>query len=143
MNPETRPAGWLFKTEPTTYSWDDLVKAKTATWDGVRNPQALANLRKARKDDPVFIYHTGDEKSVIGIARITREAYPDPKEKDSRLLVVDLEAVKPLPRRVTLSAVKVRLDLGTFPLVRLPRLSVMPVTESEWKTILEMAGTRE
>lgn len=135
-----KTSGWLFKTEPTAYSWQDLEKSGGATWDGVKNPQALANLRLAKKGDPVFIYHTGDEKAVIGIARVTREAYPDPKSKDLKLVVVDLEPVRKLGKTVTLAQVKARPDLAAFPLARLPRLSVMPVSESEWKAVLDMAG---
>ena len=140
MSAEAGRKGWLFKTEPLSYSWDDLERAGKATWDGVANPQALSNLKQAKTGDPVFIYHTGSEKSVVGLARIVREAYPDPRSKDPRMVVVDIEPVKRLPKAVPLSAVKLRPDLASFPLVRLPRLSVMPVTDSEWTAILEMAG---
>lgn len=137
------PAGsWLFKTEPSTYSWDDLESSGGTTWDGVANNQALSYLKQAKKGDRVLVYHTGDEKSVIGVARVTRDAYPDPKAGEPRLVVVDLAPEKKLPRPVTLKSLKARPELAAFPLVRLPRLSVMPVSEEEWQLILEMAGAK-
>jgi predicted RNA-binding protein with PUA-like domain len=139
MAPQT---GWLFKTEPATYSYEDLETSGGTTWDGVANNQALGFLKQVKKGDRVLVYHTGDEKSVVGLARVTREAYPDPKGGEARLVVVDLAPEGKLPRPVTLKSLKARPELATFPLVRLPRLSVMPVTASEWKLVMEMAGAK-
>ena len=133
-------AFWLLKTEPSSYSWHDLVKQGKAVWDGVKNPYALNNLKAMKPGDTAFIYHTGDEKAVIGIAKILSEAYPDPRAKDPKLVVVDLEPVKPLPNRVTLAAVKADKFFSDFQLVRVPRLSVMAVTREQWNRILELAS---
>jgi predicted RNA-binding protein with PUA-like domain len=121
-------AMWLLKTEPTDYSYDDLEKAKSARWDGVRNPVALRNLREMKVGDRVFVYHTGGEKAVVGLAEVTREAYPDPALKNSKRLVVDLRAVGRLSRPVTLAEIKARADFAESPLVRQGRLSVVPLT---------------
>ena len=134
--------GWLFKTEPSTYSWGDLESSGGTTWDGVANNQALGYLRQVKKGDRVLVYHTGDEKAVIGVARVTRDAYPDPKAGEARLLVVDVAPEKTLPQPVTLKSLKARPEIGNFPLVRLARLSVMPVSEAEWRLIMEMAGAK-
>jgi predicted RNA-binding protein with PUA-like domain len=128
---DERPAAWLLKTEPSTYSWDDLVREKRAVWDGVTNPVALANLRRMAKGDPVVIYHTGGEKSAVGLGRVVRTAYPDPKAKDERLVVVDIEAGKPLPRPVTLAEIKADPAFRESPLVRQGRLSVVPLTAAQ------------
>src|SRR5688572_32839674 len=112
------PNHWLLKTEPSTYSWDDLVREKTAVWDGVSNPVALRNLAAMKPGDDALIYHTGDEKAVIGLARVTKAAYPDPKAKDPKLLVVELAAVKPLARQVTLAEIKADKRLQESALVR-------------------------
>jgi predicted RNA-binding protein with PUA-like domain len=130
---------WLFKTEPSAYSFPQLVKDKRTVWDGVKNNLALKNLAQVKKGDWVIIYHTGDEKAAVGIAQAASAAYPDPAKKDPKLLVVDLEAVKPLPRALTLKDIKANAQLAKFDLVRLPRLSVMPVTEEQWNTIEKMA----
>lgn len=130
---------WLFKTEPSAYSFPQLVKDKRTVWDGVKNNLALKNLSQVKKGDWVIIYHTGDEKAAVGIAQAASAAYPDPAKKDPKLLVVDLEAVKLLPRAVTLKDVKANSQLARFDLVRLPRLSIMPVTEEQWNTIEKMA----
>lgn len=128
---------WLLKTEPTSYAWADLVRDGRAVWDGVKNPAALSHLRAMQPGDEVFIYHTGDEKAVVGIARVVAAAYPDPKAKDPRLVVVDLEPVRPLGSPVTLKAVKADPWFRDFALVRVPRLSVMPVSAEQWKRILQ------
>ena len=128
-------AFWLLKTEPSTYSWGDLVKAKRAVWDGVKNPTALRNLRAMKVGDQAFIYHTGDEKEIVGIARVVKAAYPDPKAGDDSLVVVDLEPVKPLKSPVTLASIKADKNYGQWALVRIPRLSVMPVAPEHWKTL--------
>ena len=130
---------WLLKTEPGTYSFADLTREKTARWDGVSAPAALASLRAMKPSDDALIYHTGDEKAAIGIARALGGAYPDPGKKDPKLLVVDIEAVKPLPRPVTLAEVKANKKLANFDLVRLSRLSIMKVSDEQWKTLEGMA----
>ena len=130
---------WLFKTEPTAYSFQQLEKDKKTVWDGVKNNLALKNLKEIKKGDPILIYHTGDEKAAVGIARALSGAYPDPGKQDPKLLVVDIEAVKALPRPVTLAEVKADAKLAKFDLVRLPRLSIMQVSDEQWKLIEEMA----
>jgi predicted RNA-binding protein with PUA-like domain len=130
---------WLLKTEPSTYSWADLVRAGRAVWDGVKNPAALGHLRGMQPGDQAFVYHTGNEKAVVGVARVVSAAYPDPKAGDPRLVVVNLEAVRPLAVPVTLAAVKADPRFAGFALVRVPRLSVMPVTTAQWETILAMS----
>lgn len=142
MSAETRPAGWLLKTEPSGYSWNDLKSEGKTTWDGVRNSLALSHIRSMKKGDRVLIYHTGSEKAIIGLARVTRDAYPDPKASDPKVVVVDLAPDRVLKETVTLSEVKARKELARFPLVRLSRLSVMPVSISEWGLIMEMAGEK-
>jgi predicted RNA-binding protein with PUA-like domain len=132
-------AYWLLKTEPTVYSYADLEKDKKTVWDGVSNNLALKNIRSMHKGDLVLIYHTGEEKALAGIAEVVSEPYPDPKKKDSKLVVVEVKAKEKLARSVTLSEVKAQSQLKDFELVRLPRLSVMPVSESVWKHLLEMA----
>ena len=131
---------WLFKTEPSVYSYQQLVKDKKTVWDGVANNLALKNLRDIQKGDLVFIYHTGDEKQAVGIARALGGAYADPSKKDPKLLVVDIEPVKALPKPVTLAQVKADKKLANFDLVRNSRLSIMKVTDEQWKIIEEMAG---
>jgi predicted RNA-binding protein with PUA-like domain len=130
---------WLFKTEPSVYSWADLVRDRRTVWDGVKNALALRHLAAVAKGDEVLIYHTGDEKAAVGIAKAARGAYPDPKQKDARLLVVDLEPVKALARPVTLGEMRANRRLAGFDLLRLPRLSVMPVSAEHWAAIVEMA----
>ena len=133
------PNHWLLKTEPGTFSWLDLVRDGRATWDGVKNPAALKHLRAMRSGDLAFFYHTGGEKSVVGICRVVSEPYADPKAADPRLMVVDVEPVKPLPRPVSLAAIKADRQFTGFSLVRIPRLSVMPVTPDQWRAIQAMA----
>lgn len=130
---------WLFKEEPTHYSFEDLVKDKKAVWEGVKNPLAQKHLRSVRKGDAIFYYHTGDEKAVVGIARAASDAYLDPKIRDGKTVVVDVEPVKPLPHPVTLATIKSRAGFKNFPLVRIPRLSVMPVSGAEWREIETLA----
>ena len=126
---------WLLKTEPSTYSFGDLTKAGRATWDGVSNPVALRHLGAMRKGDQAFIYHTGDEKAIVGIAKVVGEPFPDPKLGDPKRLVVDLEAVRPVPKPIPLSAVKADRRFADFALVRISRLSVMPVSSEQWKLL--------
>jgi len=130
---------WLFKTEPSVYSFQQLQKDKQTMWDGVKNNLALKNLKDIAKGDPIIIYHTGDEKAAVGIAHALGGAYPDPSQKNPKLLVVDIEAVKPLPRPVTLADVKANKKLATFDLVRLSRLSIMKVSDDQWKILEGMA----
>jgi predicted RNA-binding protein with PUA-like domain len=130
---------WLFKTEPSVYSYQQLVKDKKTMWDGVKNNLALKNLKDINKGDEILIYHTGDEKAAVGVARALGGAYPDPSQKNPKLLVVDIEAVKPLPRPVTLAEVKANKKLANFDLVRLSRLSIMKVSDEQWDTMEGMA----
>jgi predicted RNA-binding protein with PUA-like domain len=131
---------WLLKTEPTTYSYDQLEKEGRTTWDGVRNNLALAHLRTMKAGDRVLIYHTGAEKAVIGLAKVANAAYPDPKQDDPKLVVVDVIPERRLERPVTLAEVKAEASLKDLALVRMGRLSVMPVTPAQWKRLLEMGG---
>jgi predicted RNA-binding protein with PUA-like domain len=126
---------WLMKTEPTTYSFAHLQKEARAVWDGVKNPHALKNLAEVREGDPIFIYHTGDEKAVVGIATALSGAYADPKQNDPKRLVIDVAPVAPLPRPVTLAEIKASPGFSRWELVRLPRLSVMPVSAEQWAEI--------
>ena len=130
---------WLFKTEPSVYSFQQLEKDKRTIWDGVKNNLALKNLKDIKKGDPILIYHTGDEKAAIGVARALSGSYPDPSNKDPKLLVVDIEAVKQLPRPVTLAEVKANKKLANFDLVRLSRLSIMKVSDDQWEILEGMA----
>jgi predicted RNA-binding protein with PUA-like domain len=130
---------WLFKTEPSVYSFQQLQKDKKTMWDGVKNNLALKNLKDINKGDEILIYHTGDEKAAVGVARALGGAYPDPSQKNPKLLVVDIEAVKPLPRPVTLAEVKANKKLANFDLVRLSRLSIMKVNDDQWNIIEAMA----
>jgi predicted RNA-binding protein with PUA-like domain len=126
---------WLLKTEPGDYSWDELERAGRARWDGVRNPAALRNLGAMKPGDRVLVYHTGDEKAVVGVAEVVRGAYPDPKYPDGKLLVVDLEPRARLARPVTLAEIKALAEFRDSPLVRQGRLSVVKVTAAQWKAI--------
>ena len=128
---------WLLKTEPTTFSWSDLLRDKKATWDGVRNFQARKHLRELKKGDRAFIYHTGDEKAIIGISTITKEGYPEPKAPD--WVAVDLAPEKALKNPVTLARIKQDKSLQKMVLVRAARLSVQPVTKEEFDRILELS----
>ena len=130
---------WLFKEEPSHYSFDALVKDKRATWSGVKNPVAQKHLHAVKRGDSIFYYHTGNEKSVVGIALALGDAYPDPEDKTGRSAVVDVGPVRKLERPVTLAEIKADARFETFPLVRISRLSVMPVSDVEWKRIEKMA----
>jgi len=126
---------WLFKEEPANYSFDAFVKDKKTVWSGVRNPVAQKNLHAVKKGDRIFYYHTGKEKSVVGIAKALDDAYPDPNDATGKAAVVDIGPVKKLARPVTLAEIKADPAFKTFALVRISRLSVMPVTDGEWKRI--------
>jgi predicted RNA-binding protein with PUA-like domain len=130
---------WLFKEEPGNYGYDDLVRDGKTTWTGVRNPLAQKHLRSVAKGDRIFFYHTGGEKSVVGVMKAIAAAYPDPADKTGRLYAVDVEPVKKLARPVTLASIKADKSFASFPLVRMSRLSVMPVTEQEWARIEKMS----
>ena len=134
-------ARFLVKTEPSTYSFADLQRDKRTVWDGVSNPVALKHLATIRKGDTVVVYHTGDEKQAVGLAVAASDAYPDPKLKDPKRPVVDLAADRALRKPVTLAQVKADAVLKTNDLARLPRLSVMPFSEEQFKRLLRMAGS--
>jgi predicted RNA-binding protein with PUA-like domain len=133
---------WILKTDTDTYPFDQLVRERRAVWDGVTNALALKHIRGMAKGDQVFIYHSGDEKSLVGLARIVSDPYPDPKAKDAKLTVVDVEAGDRLPRPVTLAEVKADPAFADLGLVRMSRLSVIPVPPEQWKRLLGMAGSR-
>jgi predicted RNA-binding protein with PUA-like domain len=139
--PPKPPGLWLFKTDPETYSFEDLLRKKGGdVWDGVKNAVALKHLRAVSEGDRVLIYHTGDEKAIVGLARVTRSSYVDPKSDDPKLVVVDVVAERVVPRHVPLSDIKADPKYAEFDLVRIGRLSVMPVPEVLWKDLLKRAG---
>lgn len=129
---------FLLKTEPSVYSFDDLMRDKATVWDGVTNFAALKHMRSMHKGDNAFIYHSGDEKQVVGIAKIISEPRPDPKANDDKIVVVDVQAVQKLKKPVPLSVIKSKKEFKNFPLVRIPRLSVMPVPKELWDVILSL-----
>ncbi len=133
---------WLVKQEPSSYSWSDFVADGETSWTGVRNFAARNNLREMQKGDEVFFYHSGDEKAVVGIAKVTRTAYADPTAKEGDWSTVDIAAVKALRRPVTLREIKDNPRLKRIPLVRQARLSVMPLAESDFQEIVKMASPR-
>ena len=130
---------WLFKEEPTHYSYDDLARDGKTSWTGVRNPVAQKHLRSVKKGDRIFFYHTGDEKAVVGIAKAAADAYPDPADQSAKFYAVDVNPVRKLKQPVTLAAVKADKYFALFPLTRVPRLSVMPVSDDEWDRIERMS----
>jgi len=131
---------WLVKTEPETYSWNDLIKQKEGTWDGVRNAEARNNMKAMKAGDLVFIYHTGKEKAIVGIAGVSKESFPEPTA-DSPWVAVRLKPIKPLAIPIPLDEIKSDPKLATMSLVRMSRLSVQPVTASEYRHILKRSGT--
>lgn len=131
-------ACWLVKSEPEVWSWDDQVAAGTTHWDGVRNAQALGNMRAMRVGDRAFFYHSGKERRIVGLVEIVRAFYPDPKDPKSGL--VDVRALRPLPRPVSLAEVKAEPALAGIALVRQSRLSVMPIPEAARDLLMNMAG---
>jgi len=128
---------WLLKTEPDSFSWNDLETKGKATWDGVRNFQARSNLKEMKKGDLTFIYHTGEEKSVIGIAKVEKEFYPEPG--DAEWVVVDIVPQKKLKKPVALSEIKAEKQLKEMKLARVPRLSVQPVSKTEFDFVVKMS----
>jgi predicted RNA-binding protein with PUA-like domain len=131
---------WLVKQEPSSYSWSDFVADGETSWTGVRNFAARNNLRKMQKGDEVLFYHSGEEKAVVGIAKVVQTAYPDTTAQEGDWSTVDLAAVKPLARPVTLREIKGNSRLKGLPLIRQSRLSVMPLTEPEFREIISMGG---
>lgn len=130
---------WLFKSEPQTYSFETLLKEKKTHWNGVRNFQARNHLRNAARGDLALIYHSGEEKAVVGIARVIREAYPDPDpKKPGDWVQIDLEAIEALPNAVTLKTLKSTPAFKTLPLITQSRLSCMPITEAHFKAIVKL-----
>jgi len=131
---------WLLKTEPSEFSFDDLLARGRETWDGISNPLALQHLRSTRAGDLALIYHTGKVRAAVGIARILGAPYPDPKRKAPSQVVVDIEPVAALPRPVSLQAMKANAKLKGLELLRISRLSVVPVSREHWKILLKMSG---
>ena len=126
---------WLVKEEPTNYNFDALVRDGKTSWTGVRNPLAQKHLRSMKKGDRVFYYHTGDEKAIVGTARVLSEPYPDPSDKDGKLWAVDIGPGKKLRAPVTLARIKADGRFAALPLVRMPRLSVMPLGDDDWSAL--------
>ncbi len=139
-------AYWLLKTEPQSYSWDRLVREKKAVWDGVTNPTALKHIRSMSKGDEALIYHTGDEKACIGVAEVVSDSFPDPKSADPRTVVVEIKPKSKLQRPVSLAEIKVDSTFSGWDLLRISRLSVMPVPPVMWKRVMQLgksaAGSR-
>jgi predicted RNA-binding protein with PUA-like domain len=135
-------AHWLLKSEPSSYSWERLVADGRTRWDGVKNPQALNNLRAMRQGDRAFFYHSGAGKDIVGVAEVVRSFYPDPNDKSGKLGMVDIAPVMPVKNPVSLAAMKANPDLAGLSLIRQSRLSVCPVGEREWAVICGMAGVR-
>lgn len=133
---------WLLKTEPNTYSYSDLVRDRRTNWDGVRNYQARNNLRKMKKGDIALIYHSGDERAVVGVAKISKEAYPDPDLDGGDWTQVDLVPLQGFKKTVLLQEIKAQKQLSDLPLIKQSRLSVMPITENHYKQILKLAGAK-
>ena len=131
---------WLLKSDPDDYSYDNLAKDGKTMWDGVTNNLALQNLRKIKKGDLLLIYHTGDEKAIVGLAVAASNPYPNPNGDNEKLIVIDIKAKKRAKRPVTLSEIKQMPEFSDFPLVLLPRLSVMPMSEEEYKRLVELAS---
>jgi predicted RNA-binding protein with PUA-like domain len=135
---------WLLKTEPDTYSWDQQRErgAKGEPWTGVRNFTARRHMKEMKKGDRAFFYHTGEEKQVVGIVEVIKESYPDPTDQDGKFLALDVKALEPLPKPVTLAAIKAEPRLKEMALVKYSRLSVQPVTAAEWKIVGQMGGKK-
>ena len=134
---------WLVKSEPEAYSWEQFVKDRKTAWTGVRNFAARLNLRAMKSGDRVFFYHSGEQKSVVGVARVVKEFYPDPTADEGDWSAVDLAADKALAKPVTLSTIKADKILGEMKLVKQSRLSVSPVTEAQFNRLLELAETKK
>jgi predicted RNA-binding protein with PUA-like domain len=128
---------WLLKTEPDDYSYDQLEQEGRTCWDGVKNPAALKNIREMKAGDRAFLYHTGKEKAVVGVVEVVKAAYPDPEQKNPKLVVIDIKAERRLGRPMTLAEIKALPVFEGSPLVRQGRLSVVPLTAKQWRTIEE------
>jgi predicted RNA-binding protein with PUA-like domain len=135
-------AYWLIKSEPSSYSWDQLVKDKKTSWTGVRNFQAQINLKAMKVGDRAFFYHSGEGKEIVGIAEVVKAAYPDATDKDGKSVTVDMKAVEPVKTPVTLAAIKADPKFKEMKLVRQSRLSVSPVSDEHWKLLMRMAGSK-
>lgn len=133
-------AYWLVKSEPSAYSWEQLVKDKQTCWSGVRNYAARGHLKNMKKGDEVFYYHSNEGTNIVGIAKVVKEFYQDPTTEDDAWVAVDIKAVRKIKNPVTLSQVKEDKRLANMALVRLGRLSVQPVTEDEWKIVMQLGG---
>ena len=133
-------AHWLVKSEPDAFSWDQQVAVGVEPWTGVRNALAARNLRDMRVGDLAFFYHSNEGREIVGIVEVVREAYPDPTEESGRWCCVDMRAVRPVPRRVPLAAMKAEPRLEGLALIRQSRLSVVPVSAAHWAVLSEMAG---
>ena len=133
---------WLVKSEPSAYSWDDLVRDGRTDWTGVRNYQARNNLKSMKKGDLVLYYHSNEGLAIVGIAKVVKESYQDPTTDDDRWVAVDIEPVKPLKSPVTLGGIKKEKSLQNIALLKQGRLSVVPVTKGEYDAILEMSGSQ-
>jgi len=131
---------WILKTEPQAYSYADLLREGRTIWDGVTNTVALKHLRTMQPGDQVLIYHTGDERRAVGLAEVTSAPYPDPRQDDPKLVVVDVRPLEALPRPVDLATIKADPFFAEFALVRQGRLSVVPVTPEQWTRLLALAG---
>src|SRR6266545_1043994 len=137
------PNYWIVKTEPSAYSFDQLEREKKTVWDGVRNALALKHLRQMKPGDRVLVYHTGDEKAVVGLAEVAREPYPDPKQADAKLAVVELKAAGRLPQPVQLAEIKKDRAFADLGLVRMGRLSVVPASAEQFNRLLQLGGRKQ
>jgi predicted RNA-binding protein with PUA-like domain len=133
-------AYWLIKSEPSAYSWDQLVKDKKTSWTGVRNFQAQINLKAMKVGDRAFFYHSGEGKEIVGIAEVVKTAYPDSTDKEGKSVTVDFKAIEPVKKKVTLAEIKADPKFKEMKLVRQSRLSVSPVSDEHWKALLKMAS---
>lgn len=136
----SKPAHWLVKSEPDAFSWDQQVKNGTEAWTGVRNHQASSFLKAMKKGDLAFFYHSNEGKEIVGVVRVVREAYQDPTDDTGRWVCVDVQAVSPVPKPVTLATIKVEPKLDGIALVRQSRLSVMPISDAHWAVIAKLGG---
>ncbi len=135
-------AYWLMKSEPGSYSWDDLVRDKETYWDGVRNHQASNNMKAMKNGDRVFFYHSVSEKAIVGVMEVIKEYYPDHTDKSGRFGMVDVKPIEPVQNPVTLAEIKAEPKLADLALVRHTRLSVLPVSDAHWKILSKMAGVK-
>ena len=135
-------AYWLMKSEPGAYSWDDLVRDGSTYWDGVRNYQAANNMKKMKKGEKAFLYHSVTEKQIVGVMEVTREYYPDHTDASGRFGMVDVKPLAPVTRFVTLARIKTESKLVDLALVRQSRLSVLPIAATHWRILCKMAGMK-